>query len=57
MAKNKPPLPAIHPGSCPHELVTLLDDCFSFNPKERPSSGEVMKLMAHMIRTHLPEMA
>jgi hypothetical protein len=57
MAKNRPPLPPVDPDSCPHELVTLLEDCFSFNPRERPSSGEVMKLMAHMMRTHLPEIS
>jgi hypothetical protein len=57
MAKNRPSLPAVDPASCPPELVTLLDDCFSFNPRERPSSGEVMKLMAHMMRTHLPEIS
>jgi hypothetical protein len=57
MAKNRPPLPPVDPDSCPHELATLLDDCFSFNPRERPSSGEVMKLMAHMMRTHLPEIS
>jgi hypothetical protein len=57
MAKNRPPLPHVHPDSCPNELVTLLDDCFSFNPRERPSSGEVMKLMAHMMRTHLPDVS
>src|SRR5512147_3016866 len=37
MAKNRPPLPPVDPVNCPHELVTLLDDCFSFNPRERPS--------------------
>lgn len=55
MAHNKLPLPAADPTTCPQELVGLLDDCFSSNPKERPSSGEVMKLLAHMIRTHLPD--
>ncbi len=56
MAKNKLPLPSVSPSSCPQELVTLLDRSFSFNPRERPSSGEVMKLIAHMMRTHLPEL-
>ncbi len=55
MAKNKLELPPVNPDSCPYELASLLDDCFSSNPRERPSSGEVMKLMAHMMRTHLPE--
>jgi hypothetical protein len=54
MSKNKPALPAEDPATCPRELLTLLDDCLSFNPRERPSSGEVMKLCAHMIRTYLP---
>lgn len=54
MVKAKPALPAEDPSTCPHELLTLLDDCLSFNPRERPSSGEVMKLCAHMMRTYLP---
>lgn len=55
MAQNKPQLPPVDPATCPHELVSLLADCLSFNPRERPSSGEVMKSMAHMMRVHLPE--
>lgn len=57
MAKNKPDLLAVDPASCPYELAQLIDDCFASNPRERPSSGEVMKLLAQLIRLHTPHMA
>lgn len=55
MAHNKPALPAVDPETCPHELVQLIDDCWAHNPRERPSSGEVMKLVAQMMRMYLQD--
>lgn len=55
MAKNKPELLRTDPAICPPELAQLIDDCFAFNPRERPSSGEIMKLLAQMIRVHCPD--
>eukprot|EP00878_Enallax_costatus_P003783 GHUV01003999.1.p1 GENE.GHUV01003999.1~~GHUV01003999.1.p1 ORF type:complete len:186 (+),score=40.57 GHUV01003999.1:135-692(+) len=55
MQGNRPELPPSDPGRCPPELSQLITDCWAANPKERPSSGEVMKALAHMIRIYVPE--
>lgn len=54
MEDNRPPLPAVDPHHCPLELVQLIDDTWATNPRERPSSGEIMKRLAQLIRVYVP---
>ncbi|WIA30082.1 hypothetical protein OEZ86_000177 [Tetradesmus obliquus] len=54
MEDNRPPLPAVDPRHCPLELVQLIDDTWATNPRERPSSGEIMKRLAQLIRVYVP---
>lgn len=54
MARNAPPLPPPGPDA-PPELLALIQECLAYNPKERPSSGEAMKSLAHMLRLLCPE--
>jgi len=53
MSNNRPPLPPINANSCPAELAQLMSDMWAANPRERPSSGEVMKALAQMVRVML----
>jgi hypothetical protein len=53
MSNNRPSLPPISGDSCPAELAQLMSDMWAANPRERPSSGEVMKALAQMVRVML----
>eukprot|EP00775_Hariotina_reticulata_P006455 gene6455-6684_t len=54
MSNNRPPLPPISATSCPPELAQLMVDMWAADPRERPSSGEVMKALAQMVRVMMP---
>jgi hypothetical protein len=54
MEDNRPPLPPVDALRCPLELVQLISDCWATNPRERPSSGEIMKRLAQLIRVYVP---
>jgi hypothetical protein len=56
LAHSTPPLPPPGPDA-PPELLSLIAECFATNPRERPSSGDVMKACAQMIRVHFPDTA
>jgi hypothetical protein len=53
MEDNRPPLPPVDPLHCPLELVQLIGDTWATNPRERPSSGEIMKRLAQLIRVYV----
>lgn len=53
MNGSRPPLPPPDPARHPAELLALISELWAANPRERASSGEVLKAIAHMMRLYL----
>ncbi len=49
LRQERPELPE-HPERCPPDLGALVRDCWKHDPRDRPSTGEVVKLLSIIIK-------